>query len=56
MNKPLVIGVVAVLVIGVIGVGLYAASLVPTDTESDTLRITLLSNAGIMIEADGLRI
>lgn len=55
-NKPRVIIVVTILVIGVIGVGLYAASLVPTATESDTLRITLLANAGIMVEADGLRI
>jgi L-ascorbate metabolism protein UlaG (beta-lactamase superfamily) len=55
-NKPRVIIVVTILVIGVIGVGLIAASLVPTATESDTLRITLLANAGIMVEADGLRI
>jgi len=55
-NKPRVIAVVAILVIGVMGVGLYAASLAPTNTENDTIRITLLSNAGIMIETDELRI
>ncbi len=51
-NKPLVIAVVVVLVIGVIGVGLFAASLVPTNAENDTIRIALLSNAGIM--SDGI--
>lgn len=53
-NKPRVIAVVTVLVIGIIGVGLFAASLLPTNAENDTIRITLLSNAGIMIEADGI--
>ena len=51
-NKPRVIAVVAVLVIGIIGVGLFAASLAPTNTENDTIRITLLANAGIM--SDGI--
>jgi hypothetical protein len=47
-NKPRVIIAVTILVIGVIGVGLIAAALVPTSTENNTIRITLLSNAGIM--------
>ncbi|NOR39340.1 MAG: hypothetical protein GQ580_07125, partial [Candidatus Thorarchaeota archaeon] len=55
-NKPRVIIVVTILVIGIIGGTLIAASLVPTNTENDTLKITLLANAGIMIESDGLRI
>ncbi|MFX0108719.1 MAG: MBL fold metallo-hydrolase [Candidatus Hodarchaeota archaeon] len=55
-SKPRVVILVAVLVIGVVGVGLFAASLIPADTESETIKVTLLANAGIMIEADGLRI
>ena len=51
------VAVVAILVV-VMGVGTFAGFtlLNPPPAESDTIVLTLLENAGVMIEADGMRI
>ncbi len=57
-TKPQIFAVAAILVI-VMGVGAFAGySLLntPPTSEDVTIKLTLLENAGVMIEADGLRI
>ncbi|MFW9835321.1 MAG: MBL fold metallo-hydrolase [Candidatus Thorarchaeota archaeon] len=56
-SRSQTVAVVAILVV-VMGVGTFAGFtlLNPPPTESDTIVLTLLENAGVMIEADGMRI
>lgn len=56
-SRPQTLAVVAIIAV-VMGVGTFAGFtlLNPPPTESDTIVLTLLYNAGVMIEADGMRI
>jgi L-ascorbate metabolism protein UlaG (beta-lactamase superfamily) len=57
-SRPQTIAVVAILVV-VMGVGTFAGFTLlntPPPAEGDTIVLTLLDNAGVMIEADGMRI
>ena len=58
-SKPQTIALVGVIVI-VMGVGVFAGftllNQAPPEDPTTTIKLTLLYNAGVMIEADGLRI
>lgn len=57
-NKPQIIAVVTILVV-VMGVGVFAGYTflnTPQPPEDTSIKLTLLDNAGVMIEADGMRI
>ena len=57
-SRPQTVAVIAILVV-VIGVGTFAGFTLlntPPPAGGDTIVLTLLDNAGVMIEADGMRI
>jgi L-ascorbate metabolism protein UlaG (beta-lactamase superfamily) len=55
-NKTLVIALIAVLGVAAVGSVVLVTQLLPSDSNDGTIKLTWLENAGIMIEAGGLRI
>lgn len=55
-NKTRVIVLVAILGVAAVGSAVIVTQLLPGDSSGESIKLTVLTNAGIMIEADGLRI
>ncbi len=55
-NKAQVIALIAILGVAAFGSIILMVQFLPTDSTGGTIKLTLLENAGVMIEADGLRI
>ena len=55
-NKVQVVALIAILGVAAVGSIMLVAHFLPTDSTDGTIKLTLLENAGVMIEADGMRI
>ncbi len=55
-NKTRVIVLVAILGVAAVGSAVLVTQFLPSDSSGDSIKLTILTNAGVMIEADGLRI
>jgi L-ascorbate metabolism protein UlaG (beta-lactamase superfamily) len=55
-NKTRVIALIAILGVAAVGSAVLVTQFLPSGLSGGTIKLTLLENAGIMIEADGLRI
>jgi len=56
VNKTRVIALIAILGGAAVGSAVIMTQFLPTNSSSDTITLTVLDNAGIMIEANGLRL
>ncbi|MDH4212615.1 MAG: MBL fold metallo-hydrolase [Candidatus Thorarchaeota archaeon] len=56
VNKTRVIALIAILGGAAVGSAVLVTQFWPLDSSGDTIKLTILDNAGVMIEADGLRI